>query len=111
MDFSMETIPMTDEQIYLFDLQGFIVLKEVVPAEMRETALEELDRFEKMGPSEYTPPVLQHGERTENRFYISNILEAGPAFVPFMDIPVVLGVIARVTGSRYRLNHAYTIYA
>ena len=107
----MNTIPMTDEQVYLFDLQGFIVLKDVVPAEMREAALEDLDRFEKMDPSDYPATVLQHGERTEARFYISNILEAGPAFVPFMDIPEVLGVIARVTGSRYRLNHAYTIYA
>ena len=101
---------MTDEQKYLFDLQGFIVLKGVVPQTVIDSCNEVLDRYEQMPSEEYPPPLCLGTQRTEQELYISNILEADSTFNTLIDIPEVLGVIQGVTGGPYRLNHTYTIY-
>ena len=101
---------MTDEQKYMFDLQGFIVLKNVVPQEVIAKCNVVLDRFEDMDPADYPSPLCLGTEKTEKELYISNILEGDRAFVPLVDIPEVLDVVETVTGGPYRLNHTYTIY-
>ena len=101
---------MTEEQKYLFDLQGFIVLKDVIPQSVIETSNKVLDGFEDMNPEEYPSPLCLGTEKTEKELYISNILEASSVFTPLIDIPEVLDVIAGVTSGPYRLNHTYTIY-
>ena len=101
---------MTEEQIYLFDLQGYVVLKGVVPKHVITACNNALDRFENMPPETFPPPLCLGTQKTDQELYISNILEADPAFVPLIDLPEVLPVIARVTGGPYRLNHTYTIY-
>ena len=101
---------MTGEQKYLFDLQGYIVLKDVIPEHVIAACNVVLDRFENMPPADYPPPLCLGTERTEKELYISNILEADSALNPLVDIPEVLDVIQGVTGGPYRLNHTYTIY-
>ncbi len=101
---------MTEEQKYLFDLQGFIVLEDVVPQSVIEACNEALDGFEEMSPEDYPPPLCLGTEKTEEELYISNILEGSPVFAPLIDIPEVLDVVADVTGGPWRLNHTYTIY-
>ena len=101
---------MTPEQKYLFDLQGFIVLEDVVPRSVLEACNQSLDEFEEMDPGDYPPPLCLGTEKTEEELYISNILEASPVFSPLIDIPEVLDVVAEVTGGPWRLNHTYTIY-
>lgn len=101
---------MTDEQKYLFDLQGYIVLKGVVPNEVMDTCHKALDRFEDMDPADFPAPLCLGKPKTEQELYISNILEGDPAFIPLIDLPDVLDVVETVTGGPYRLNHTYTIY-
>ena len=101
---------MTDEQKYIFDLQGFIILKQVVPDAVVAACNEALDLFEKMEPDDYPPPVCLGAEKTESNLYISNILEGDPAFRPLIDIPEVIDVINVVSSGHFRLNHTYTIY-
>lgn len=101
---------MTEEQKYLFDLQGYLVLKGVAPRSLVEACNAALDRFERTPPEDYPPPVVPGSARTEQNLYISNILEGDPAFIPLMDLPEVLDVVAEVTGGPYRLNHTYAIY-
>ena len=48
---------MNDEHIYLFDLQGYVVLKGVVPSDIVDAANRALDRFEEMDPDDYPPPL------------------------------------------------------
>ncbi|MCJ8329614.1 MAG: hypothetical protein HRT89_24790 [Lentisphaeria bacterium] len=95
---------MTEEDIYLFDLQGFIVLKNVVKDEWIKSANKRLDDFEVMDPERYPEPLVLGTPKTDDNLYISNILEGGSEFVPFMDIPDVLGTIERITGGGYRLK-------
>ena len=101
---------MTDEQKYMFDLQGYIVLKDVVPKDVIAKCNEALDRFEGMDPENYPEPLCLGKEKTEKELYISNILEGDRAFVSLIDLPDVLDVVETVTGGPYRLNHTYTIY-
>ena len=101
---------MTDEQKYLFDLQGYIVLKNVVPPSVVEACNAALDGFENMPPEEFPPPLCLGTQKTEKELYISNILEGDSAFIPLIDLPEVLSIIAGVTGGPYRLNHTYTLY-
>ena len=101
---------MTEEQKYLFDLQGYIVLEDVVPKSVVEACNKALDPLEDMPPEDYPPPLCLGTPKTEQELYISNILETGPVFNPLTDLPEVLDVIEGVTGGPYRLNHTYTIY-
>ena len=101
---------MTEEQKYVFDLQGYIVLKNMVPQSVVEACNKVLDCFENMPPEEFPPPLVLGTPKTEKELYISNILESDPAFAPMIDIPEVLSIIEGVTGGPYRLNHTYTIY-
>ena len=101
---------MDAEQIYLFDLQGFIVLKGVVPAAVVADCNRALDHFEVMDAADYPSPLCLGNERTAGNLFISNILQGDAAFRPLIDLPPVLDVISTVTGGPYRLNHTYTIY-
>jgi ectoine hydroxylase-related dioxygenase (phytanoyl-CoA dioxygenase family) len=101
---------MDAEQQYIFDLQGYIVLKGVVSEAVVKACNEALDRFEALEESELPPPLCFGNQRSEQNLYISNILEGDEVFRPLIDIPEVLDVVAEVTGGPYRLNHTYTIY-
>jgi ectoine hydroxylase-related dioxygenase (phytanoyl-CoA dioxygenase family) len=101
---------LTEQQKYLFDLQGYVVLKNVVPPKVVEACNRVLDLFENMPPEEFPPPLVLGTPKTKEELYIANILESAPAFIPLIDIPEVLSIIEGVTGGPYRLNHTYTIY-
>ena len=88
---------MNQEQKYLFDLQGYIVLKNVTPKPVIDNCNEVLDRFENMPPEDFPPPLALGTNKTEQELYISNILESDLAFLPLIDIPEVLSVIQEVT--------------
>ena len=108
----MSSIPTTvfsDEQRYLFDLQGYVILRQVVPAEALDRANQAMQRLESLGDGELPPRVVLGDTRTPANLYISNILESGHEFDAFIDLPGVLAVIAGVVGRHHRLNHAYAI--
>jgi len=106
---------MNDEQKYLFDLKGYIVCKGVVPLDIIDSSRKLVDQLLDMDPKDLTYPVRQFNEiETENseseRYGISNILEADPAFHYFVDIPEVIDIVDNVSGDdTYRLNHTYSI--
>ena len=101
---------MNEEQKYLFDLNGYVVLPDVLSAQQLKECNRELDLLEQTNPVEYPEPFCLGQERTKDNLYISNILEASPVFHNLIDPPNVIDVIAEVTGGPYRLNHTYTIY-
>ena len=101
---------MTDEQRYLFDLQGYLVLKNVVPPETVAAVNAVLDRFEAMDEDEL-PRGVSHGKpRTSEELYLANMVEGDRIFHPFIDHPDVIPIISEITLGLYRLNHCYAIY-
>ena len=123
---------MNREQEYIFDLQGYLVLKNVVPPDMVAACNRAMDRIEDMDPSEYPSPLLKYQEDyeqvidhshakknahdghvtspPESELYISNILEGDPSLQPLIDRSEVIDVVRHVTGSAFRLNHTYGIW-
>jgi ectoine hydroxylase-related dioxygenase (phytanoyl-CoA dioxygenase family) len=99
-----------NEQKYFFDLQGYLVLKDVVPTEVVAAGNEAMDRFEKMDENEYPDPLELGMPRTDKDMFLSNILEGDPAFRPLIDLPPVLDIVAAISGSSFRLNHTYAIW-
>ena len=101
---------MDDKQRYLFDLQGYLVLKNVVPPAAIQACNAVLDRIEALPPEKYPTGVLLGKPRTDNELFVSNIVEADAALHPFIDIPEVIDIIDEVSLHLYRLNHTYAIY-
>ena len=101
---------MNDEQKYLFDLNGYIVIKNLLPDALVEQCNGILTRIEGLEPNDYPSSVTQSKERTENELYISNIVEANQVFHTLIDIPEVIDVVKEVSLGLFRLNHTYAIY-
>lgn len=101
---------MDEQQRYLFDLQGYLVLKNVVPRETIEACNRVLDALEQRSPEQYPKGVRPGKPRTPSELYVSNIVEADPAFHQLIDIPQVVDIIDEVSLHLFRLNHAYVIY-
>jgi hypothetical protein len=101
---------MTDAQKYLFDLQGYLVLRNVVSPDRLFALNAAMDRLEALDESAYPDPLCVGTPRTEHELYLSNVLEADAAFRPLIDLPSVIDVIASISGDSFRLNHTYAIW-
>jgi hypothetical protein len=101
---------MDDTQRYLFDLQGYLVLKGVVPQPLIEACNKVLDRIDALPADRYPHGVTLGKPRTPAELYVSNIVEADAVLNDLIDIPEVLDIIDEVTLRLYRLNHTYAIY-
>jgi hypothetical protein len=100
---------MTDEQRYLFDLQGYLVLRNVIDPEHLARLNREMDRIEAMDEREYPGSAHLNNPRTPSHLYITDVLEFGEAFWLLIDHPEVLPCVAAAVGAPFRLNHAYLI--
>lgn len=100
---------MTPEQRYLFDLQGYVVLKGVLSANMVGALNDACARYEAMDPAHYPAPLVLGQEKTDNNLYISNIVEGEPLFEELIDLPDVVRVIEGTSAGQWRLNHTYMI--
>lgn len=101
---------MNKEQQYLFDTLGYVVLKQALSQEKVAALNAVLDRLEDADPADYPAGVIPGKEREEHALYLSNIVEADPAFYDLIDHPAVLSVIDHVMLGLYRLNHTNAIY-
>ncbi len=101
---------MNDEQRYLFDVQGYLVLKNVLSPEAVKACNAALSRIEAMPAEQYPDPLLLAKPRDKTELYLANIIEADPAFYPLIDVPEVVDVIREVSLGLFRLNHTYAIY-
>lgn len=89
---------LTDEERYRFDVQGYLVRRNVLSdGELRRLSLE-LDAMR-------LPPAM--GTIQSQRF--GGLLEAGGLLRDLMDDPAVLDVVRELCGSYVRLDHAYGI--
>lgn len=101
---------MDDAQRYMFDLQGYVVLKNVIPAAQIQRLKEIMDELETRPADQLPEHVVQSKPRTEKELYISNIIEAAPEFHALIDVPEVVDVVKEVSLGLFRLNHTYGIY-
>jgi len=103
-------MPMDELTRYLFDLNGYVVLKNVLSPDQIARINARMDAMENAAEEALPPHVVCSKPRTSEELYLSNIAEAGPEFEALIDIPEVLDVIRETTLGLFRLNHTYAIY-
>ena len=90
---------MTDRQKYLFDLQGFVVVEDVLTDDDCEEAKEKIR--ERMKPMEETP----NGYATNGTWHSAGgLLEAGQPFIKLIDHPKTLSVLQNIINEKLRLE-------
>ena len=89
---------MTPEEKFIFDLQGYIILKGVLTpdevSELNAIADEKFPRPQDEAPERTAPGVLPWGVPYQN----------------LLDHPRVLPYLAGILGTRFRLDHDYAIF-
>jgi hypothetical protein len=87
---------MTDEERYLFDLQGFIAVRDALAPDHLADLNAEMDRQ----VAAAVPP-----DKNSHRF--GDVLDWGPPWRALIDNPRVAGHLEAILGPGYRLDHDY----
>ena len=90
---------MTDEERYLFDVQGFLVVHEAIAPDDLAEMNAWIDGQEEMDST----------GRGQHRS--GNLLTWGPTFRALIDNPKVLPVLKELMGETLRLDHDYAIFS
>lgn len=92
---------MTEEERYLFDLRGYLVVENAIPPETLARMNGWLDA------QAQNDPKWQGG--TGNA-HLENILTWGPDFRALLDHPRILPIMQTLCGEKLRLDHDYGIF-
>ena len=87
---------MTDEQRFLFDLQGYLVVPEVLDPATVERMRAEMDA------RGVDPP-----EENSDAYRFGDYFRWGDEFRRLIDHPALLPILTELLGPRFRLDHAY----
>ena len=99
---------MTEQERYFFDIKGYLVLRNALPADHVAALNAKIDRIEQRPQDEL--PALAHlggGEGDDTR--INNLAALGGPFAQLIDLEPVVSLAREMMGCRIRLNHAYSI--
>ena len=91
---------MTEVEQYLFDLQGYLIVEDVLDAE----AVAELNRLidlQAMG---------ENIEQARGRLHSGGFLTWGQSFVDLLDHERIMPLLKVILGDGFRLDHYYAIY-
>ena len=92
---------MTDEEKYLFDLQGYLVIENAIEPEALAAMNTWIDAQAEKDTRFYGQPGNDH---------IENVLTWAPEFRSLLDNPRVLPYLKEILGDTLRLDHDYAIF-
>ena len=98
---------MTEEEAYLFDLRGFIVVKNA----LQSNQIDDLSqRLEKHRSSNFNP--ILGSDRTildedKDAWSAPSLLELGGTYLDLIDLPTISPYLTKLLGEHYRLDHDY----
>lgn len=90
---------------YEFDLNGYLVLKNIIPRNVIKKANKILEKLEFSKADSLPSNVFFGKEYNKKDIYISNILEAHKIFEKFAYPRIILLLLKRYTANFFRLNH------
>ena len=94
---------MTERQKYLFDLQGYVVVEDVVSDEACDLAIEKITS--NMQAMEKTPDGY---EANGTWHAVASLFNLGQPFIDFIDHPKLIAVLSEIIGPMLRLESAYS---
>jgi len=90
---------------YEFDLNGYIILKNIINKKRINKINKILQSLEGKKPADLPPNIFFGKKKNQSEAYISNILEADKEFEKLAAIPKILKIMAHLTSNFFRLNH------
>ena len=90
---------------YEFDLNGYVVLRNIISKNKINKINRILSSLEKKKESELPHNVLFGKKKNKSEAYLSNILAADKEFEKLATIPKILNIMKHVTSNFFRLNH------
>ncbi len=97
----------SNELRYLFDLNGYVVIKDYFSKERIHRLRESIIHLE--GESDYPDPVCLGKPRTKSELYLSNIAEYNRYFEKIISDPLIVEFMSKTTSNFFRFNHSYAI--
>ena len=99
---------MNEEEKYLFDLRGFIVLKNVLQEPQIQDLSQRLESFREHN----TSPILGSDRTTfrnehDPAWSSASLLELGGSYLDLIDLPLITPYLETLLGEHYRLDHDY----
>lgn len=88
---------MTPEEKFIFDLDGYLVVKGVLAAD-------EVERLNTLADEAWP------GEYDENNYRSSNVTTWGKAFLDLVDHPKLIPYFLELLGPKFRIDHDYSIF-
>jgi len=106
---------MTEEQKYLFDLQGYLVVSQILSMRQVDLCNRELDRLIDTPANQFPGNAVKQEKSDVDSIHgtdieIRNITECGKVFEELIDHPALLEYLKQmISHPRIRMTHAYTI--
>ena len=97
---------MTEEESYLFDLRGFIVVKNA----LQQDQIDDLSqRLEAHRSSNLSPILIGSNVLGDDRdaWSAPSLLELGGVYLDLIDLPTIVPYLTKLLGEQYRLDHDY----
>src|SRR5438477_13193293 len=92
---------MTDEERFLFHLQGYLVVKQTLASSVVAAMNDWLDAQAERHP--------KWRGQTRNE-HLENVLTWGRQFLDLLDNPRILPLLKEIIGAELRLDHDYAIF-
>ena len=99
---------MNDQEKYLFDLRGYVVVKNALSTEQIEDLSSRLEaRRKPQGRGLFGSDRTVFGADTDPAWAAPSLLEWGGAYIDLIDLPTIAPYLEALLGVGYRLDHDY----
>ena len=99
---------MNDQEKYLFDLRGYLLVKNVLtPAQVADLSERLEERRSQGGKRLYGSDRTRYPEGESTAFSAKSLLEWGGSYIDLIDLPRVAPYLEAMLGPKYRLDHDY----
>lgn len=99
---------MNENEKYLFDLRGYIVIKDVLTTSQIEDLRTRLENQRQTNPH----PILGSdrtilGSESDPAWSAKSLIEMGGTYIELIDLPAIKPYLTTLVGDHYRLDHDY----
>ncbi len=100
---------MTNEEKYLFDVAGYLVVDDAISRDYCQQLVDTLHEIISTTPQEELPTGVGHRETTTGEISVGDLPSIGPLFADLIDLPPVIDILSTIIGPRLRLEIAYAL--
>ena len=104
----MPHLHMNDQEKYLFDLRGYLHVKNALtPDQVADLSDRLEERRSRGGKKRYGSDRTRYPEGESTAFSAASLLEWGGTYIDLIDLPAIAPYLQTLLGPKYRLDHDY----